>query len=449
MKNKKILIIVGGGISAYKVLDFIRILKKNKNSVRTILTKSGKKFVTPLSITALTGEKPFEKLFASEDESKIDHISLSRWADLIVVIPTTANVISKLSQGRAEDLSTTVLLASNKDIFLVPAMNVRMWEHKATQENLKKLLDFGYYLIGPKKGQMACGEYGLGKMSSPRIIFKKLKDFYSNKEKFKKINLSAIVTAGPTREYIDPVRYISNESSGKQGLEIAKKLSKEGVKTTLILGPSNLEYRGNFKTIKVTTAKEMLEKVKKNLPVNIVICSAAVADFKFKTKSEKIKKRSIYSKKLELSLNVDILDYLGKTNYKRPNFIIGFCAETKDLLKSAKKKLWDKRCDMIVANYVNNKNKGFNSDYNEVILIDKLGKIEKIKKNKKSFIASKIVELCKEAGVLLTPAGATHPYGNDPKNNTLRIAPTFINEKELEIAMDVFVTAAQIAHSQA
>ena len=216
-------------------------------------------------------------------------------------------------------------------------MNVRMWEHKATQENLKKLLDFGYYLIGPKKGLMACGEYGLGKMSSPRIIFKQLKDFYSNKEKFKKINLSAIVTAGPTREYIDPVRYISNESSGKQGLEIAKKLSKEGVKTTLILGPSNLEYRGNFKTIKVTTAKEMLEKVKKNLPVNIVICSAAVADFKFKTKSEKIKKRSIYSKKLELSLNVDILDYLGKTNYKRPNFIIGFCAETKDLLKSAKK----------------------------------------------------------------------------------------------------------------
>ena len=228
-------------------------------------------------------------------------------------------------------------------------------------------------------------------LDKPRLV-KKLKDFYSNKEKFKKINLSAIVTAGPTREYIDPVRYISNESSGKQGLEIAKKLSKEGVKTTLILGPSNLEYRGNFKTIKVTTAKEMLEKVKKNLPVNIVICSAAVADFKFKTKSEKIKKRSIYSKKLELSLNVDILDYLGKTNYKRPNFIIGFCAETKDLLKSAKKKLWDKRCDMIVANYVNNKNKGFNSDYNEVILIDKLGKIEKIKKNKKSFIASKIVE---------------------------------------------------------
>ena len=184
--------------------------------MRTILTKSGKKFVTPLSITALTGEKPFEKLFASEDESKIDHISLSRWADLIVVIPTTANVISKLSQGRAEDLSTTVLLASNKDIFLVPAMNVRMWEHKATQENLKKLLDFGYYLIGPKKGLMACGEYGLGKMSSPRIIFKQLKDFYSNKEKFKKINLSAIVTAGPTREYIDPVRYISNESSGNK-----------------------------------------------------------------------------------------------------------------------------------------------------------------------------------------------------------------------------------------
>ena len=229
VKNKKILIIIGGGIAAYKSLDLIRLLKKNNNDVKTILTKSGKEFVTPLSITTLTKNKTFEDIFDKNAEAEIDHIFLSRWADLIIVMPTTANFMTKLSLGKAEDLATTVILASNKDILLVPAMNVRMWIHKATQKNLKTLQDYGYLFIGPEKGEMACGEYGEGKMSSPRQIFTFLNNYFMKKNLFKKKNFKALVTTGPTREYLDPVRYISNESSGKQGYEIALALSRLGM----------------------------------------------------------------------------------------------------------------------------------------------------------------------------------------------------------------------------
>jgi len=236
LKNKKILVIIGGGISAYKVLDFVRLLKKNSVKIKTILTKSGKEFVTPLSITTLTKSKTFQDIFDKNNEAEIDHISLSRWADIIIVLPTTANFMTKLSIGRAEDLATTVLLASNKDILLVPAMNVRMWLHKATQRNFKILQDYGYKFIGPEKGEMACGEYGEGKMSSPRQIFSYIKNYFNQKNFVKEKKFTAIVTAGPTREYLDPVRYISNESSGKQGYEVALALKRLGVKTKLILG---------------------------------------------------------------------------------------------------------------------------------------------------------------------------------------------------------------------
>ena len=204
------------------------------------MTKSGKEFVTPLSITTLTGNKTFEDIFDKNSEAEIDHISLSRWADLIVVLPTTANFMTKLTLGKAEDLATTVILASNKDILLVPAMNVRMWVHKATQKNVKSLLDYGYLFLGPEKGEMACGEYGEGKMSSPRQIYSYLENYFNKRNYVKKKKFKALVTAGPTREYIDPVRYISNESSGKQGYEIALALNKIGINTKLIIGPSNL-----------------------------------------------------------------------------------------------------------------------------------------------------------------------------------------------------------------
>ena len=241
-QNKKVLLIIGGGISAYKALDLTRLLVKNNIEVKTILTKSGKEFVTPLSITSLSNNKVFEDIFDVNGEKEIDHISLSRWADVILVLPTTANMMTKLSSGKAEDLATTVILASNKDILLVPAMNVRMWLHKATQNNLKTLLDFGYKFIGPVKGEMACGEYGEGKMSSPRQIFSYLKDYFDSRDLVKKKKFSALVTTGPTREYLDPIRYISNESSGKQGYEIALALSKLGVKTTLVAGPTSINF---------------------------------------------------------------------------------------------------------------------------------------------------------------------------------------------------------------
>ena len=394
LKNKKILIIVGGGIAAYKSLDLIRLLKKNNNEVKSILTKSGRAFVTPLSITTLTKSKTFEDIFDKNSEAEIDHISLSRWADIIIVMPTTANFMTKLSAGKAEDLATTVILASNKDVLLVPAMNVRMWLHKATQINLKTLQDFGYLFIGPEKGEMACGEYGEGKMSSPKQIFSYLENYFKKRNSVKERKLKAIVTAGPTREFIDPVRYISNESSGKQGYEIAVALSKMGVKTTLISGPTNIIFQKGIRTKKITTAEEMLEEVKKSLPVDIAICAAAVSDFKPISKStSKLKKNQDNLNSIKLKKNKDIVEYLGKNNKFRPKLVVGFAAETENLNKNAFTKMKEKNCDLIIANDVSEADKGFNSDFNKVNIISNNGKIIQIKKNKKSYIAHKIVEV--------------------------------------------------------
>ena len=394
LKNKKILIIIGGGIAAYKSLDLIRLLKKNDHEVKAILTKSGKEFVTPLSVSTLTKSKTFENIFDKESEEEIDHISLSRWADLIIVLPTTANFMTKLSLGKAEDLATTVILASNKDILLVPAMNVRMWIHKATQQNLKILKDYGYLFIGPEKGEMACGEYGEGKMSSPRQIYSFVEKYFNKKNIIKSKNLKALVTAGPTREYLDPVRYISNDSSGKQGFEIAEALSRLGIKTTLITGPSNLSLRKDIKTKKIITADEMFDAVKKCLPVDIAICTAAVADFRPIKKSKiKIKKDNIKFKSIKLERNRDIVEFLAKNNKYRPSLVIGFAAETENLNRNAFNKLKQKNCDLIVVNDVSKKDSGLNSDYNRVSIIDNSGKIKVIKKNKKSFIANIIAEI--------------------------------------------------------
>ena len=394
LKNKKILIIIGGGIAAYKSLDLIRLLKKNQMEVKTILTKSGKEFVTPLSLSTLTKSKTFENIFDSESEAEIDHIALSRWADIILVMPTTANFMSKLSLGKAEDLATTVLLAADKDIILVPAMNVRMWLHKATQSNLKILQDFGYLFIGPEKGEMACGEFGEGKMSSPRQIFAYLKNYFDKKNIVKKKNLKALVTAGPTREYLDPIRYISNESSGKQGYEIAVALNKLGIKTTLITGPSRLASPKGVKVKKIISADEMLIEVKKTLPVDLAVCTAAVVDFKPIEKSKnKIKKNKLNFKSINFIKNNDILDFLSKNNKDRPQIVAGFSAETESVIKNSTQKMKNKNCDLIFANDVSKKEIGFNSDFNKVSMIDQKGNIKKLPKNKKSFIANKIAQI--------------------------------------------------------
>tara|TARA_B100001063_G_scaffold68542_1_gene62635 strand:- start:496 stop:1722 length:1227 start_codon:yes stop_codon:yes gene_type:complete len=394
LKNKKILIIIGGGIAAYKSLDLIRLLKKNKANIKTILTRSGKEFVTPLSLTTLTGARTFENIFDKESEAEIDHIALSRWADIIIVMPTTANFMSKLSIGKAEDLASTVLLAADKDILLVPAMNVRMWLHKATQTNLKILQDFGYLFIGPEKGEMACGEFGEGKMSSPRQIFAYLKNYFEKKNIVKDKNLKALVTTGPTREYIDPVRFISNESSGKQGYEIAIALNKLGVKTTLIAGPSRFSTPKGIILKKITSADEMLDEVKKTLPVDIAVCAAAVTDLKVSEKSKKkIKKDKLDFKSINFIQSNDILEFLSKNNKNRPRIVAGFSAETENLIKNSTNKMKNKNCDLIFANDVSKKGIGFNSDFNKISVIDQKGCIKIIPKNKKSFIANKIAEI--------------------------------------------------------
>ena len=384
LSDKKVLFIICGGISAYKSLETIRLFKKNGAEIKTILTNSAKEFVTPLSIASLSQGKVYSDLFSVENETEMDHIALSRWADIVLIAPATANTISKLAQGTADDLASTVVLASDKKIYLAPAMNVRMWEHQSTKQNLKKLKSYGYNIIGPEIGEMACGEYGEGKMSDPNKISTEINNYFLNIKNNKK--LKALVTAGPTNEYIDPVRYITNKSSGKQGFEIAKSLSRKGFDTTLISGPTNLKIDDDVNLIKVETADEMLFQTQKNLPANVAVFSAAVADFKITKKFDnKIKKQD--SLNINLEKNVDILNYISNHNSMRPDLVIGFAAETNDVEKNAEKKLNNKNCDWIIANDVSNKKIGFDSDFNEVTIYykDNINKKEKLtyKKNLK------------------------------------------------------------------
>ena len=390
LSQKKMLLIICGGISAYKSLELIRLLKKQDVEIRTILTKSAKEFVTPLSVASLSKGKVYDDLFNAENETEMDHISLSRWADVILVAPATANTISKLSAGSSDDLASTVILASDKDIFLTPAMNVRMWEHPSTKKNLNKLKSYGYKIIGPEIGDMACGEFGEGKMTEPKDIFQTIEIYFSELNKNKK--LKAMVTAGPTNEYIDPVRFITNKSSGKQGYALAKSLAKRGFQTTLISGPTNLQIDSNINLIKVETANEMFKATQENLPVDVAIFSAAVADFKVKNrKKEKIRKAEFLN--LEFEKNIDILDYVSKHNSLRPKLVIGFAAETSDVQENAQKKLVKKNCDWIIANDVSNNSIGFDSDFNEVLIFykDKDIKNEKLVMKKKSEISEEII----------------------------------------------------------
>ena len=390
--NKKILFIICGGISAYKSLETIRLFKKNGAEIKTILTKSAKEFVTPLSVAALSQGKVYEDLFSVENETEMDHIALSRWADVVLVSPITANTISKLANGAADDLASAVVLASNKEIFITPAMNVRMWDHPSTKENFAKIKKNGYRVIGPDIGDMACGEYGEGKMSEPTLIADQIDKYFLSLKQNKKYK--ALVTAGPTQEYIDPVRYITNKSSGKQGYELAKSLSKKGFETTLISGPTNLDIDDSeIKIVKVETADEMLRATQENLPTDVAIFAAAVADFKVNKKfNNKIKKTESLS--LELEKNVDILNYVSNHNSLRPKIVIGFAAETENLRKNAETKLFNKNCDWIIANDVSNKKIGFDSEFNEVTIYYKDNSVtkENLSYKKKSELSDEIVD---------------------------------------------------------
>jgi len=390
LENKKILIIITGGIAAYKTLDLIRKLSKLNCEIKTILTKSGKEFVTPLSITSLSKNKVYTDLFSVENESEMDHISLSRWSDLILVAPASSNFLTKISNGFSDDLASTVIKASDKKVFLCPAMNVRMWEHASNKQSISTLKSYGYRILGPEIGEMACGEFGEGKMLEVDEIINQLEIYFKQISKNKK--LKAIVTAGPTQELIDPVRFITNRSSGKQGYEIANSLVENGFDTTLISGPTNLEPNDNLKLIKVKTGEEMYEKTMELLPCDLAIFTAAVSDFKVKKfNKEKIKKNKDQS--FDLDLNPDILELVSKSN-KKPKIVVGFAAESENLFDNARSKLEKKGCDLIVANDVSNNEIGFESDFNEVHLFYKDKNIddEKIPKNFKSVIADELIK---------------------------------------------------------
>ncbi|MDC3054690.1 bifunctional phosphopantothenoylcysteine decarboxylase/phosphopantothenate--cysteine ligase CoaBC [Candidatus Pelagibacter sp.] len=388
-ENKKILLIICGGISAYKSLELIRLFKKNGARIKTILTKNAKEFVTPLSVSSLSQEKVYDDIFNAENEAEMDHISLSRWADAVLVAPITANTISKVASGNAEDLASTVLLASNKQIFLAPAMNVRMWEHTSTKENILKLKSYGYKIIGPEIGDMACGEYGEGKMTEPNEIVNTLKNYFSNLDKNKK--LKALVTAGPTNEYIDPVRFITNKSSGKQGYEIAKCLRDNGFDTTLISGKTSIKPLDGVNFVSVETAEQMFKESLNNLPTDVAIFSAAVSDFKVKNyKSTKIKKNEEFN--LEVEKNIDILNHISNHNSLRPKITIGFAAETNNLSTNAKEKLNEKNCDWIIANDVSDQTIGFGSDFNKISIFYKDKPEENFEKMSKSLVAEEIVK---------------------------------------------------------
>ena len=348
LEGKRVLLIIGGGIAAYKSLETIRRLRERGAGVRAILTQAGSHFVTPLSVSSLTEQPVHQDLFDLTSESEMGHIALSRSADLVVVAPATADLIAKLAAGLASDLASTALLATDKPVLIAPAMNVRMWEHAATRRNLAALQADGIHVVGPNEGDMACGEFGLGRMAEPDEIVAAIEKLLTPYTRL--AGLKALVTAGPTHEPIDPVRYIANRSSGKQGYAIAAALADAGAQTVLVSGPVEIAPPPRVKLVKVQTAREMLAACQAELPADIAVCAAAVADWRAETTaSAKLKKRNT-APTLSLTENPDILASISSHAAMRPRLVIGFAAETDDLIANATAKRAGKGTDWIVAN---------------------------------------------------------------------------------------------------
>ena len=375
MQSKRILLIVGGGIAAYKSLDLVRRLKERGAYVRAILTKGGAEFVTPLSLSALCEEKAFTDLFDLKDEVEIGHIRLSREADLIVVAPATADLLAKLAQGLADDLATAVLLATDKKVLAAPAMNVRMWQHKATRRNVARLRDDGIAFVGPYEGEMACGEYGPGRMAEASEIIYAIETLMGTKAKGPLAGRRVLITSGPTQEPIDPVRYIANRSSGKQGHALARAAAALGAEVTLVSGPVTLADPEGVRVVKVETAHEMLEATLDALPADIAICAAAVADWRAADEAtHKLKKQNQAAETiLKLVQNPDILATVAGLGARRPRLVIGFAAETENLIANATAKRRAKGADWIVANDVWAGTGAMGSDQTQVHLVTPAG----------------------------------------------------------------------------
>ena len=389
LTNKNILLCVTGGIAAYKAAELVRLLKTSNAFVKVLMTKSAQEFITPLTMQALSGEKVHTDLLSTEAEAAMGHIELAKWCDLIVIAPCSANSLSKIAEGRGDDLLSAVCLATESEIFIAPAMNQAMWKDKRTQKNLSKSIKAGLNIIGPASGEQACGDVGDGRMTEPAEIVSEVE---KTLEKGLLTGKKVIITAGPTQEMIDPVRYISNKSSGKMGFSLAEEVKNQGALVTLISGPVNLKTPEKVKRHDVLSADEMKLKVEELIEdCDIFIAAAAVSDFKPKEIYKNKIKKNETEKHLNLKMdkNSDILKVISEKNLNLK--IVGFAAETENLLSNAKKKLSQKKLDLIVANDVSKKDIGFDSDENEVTLITKKEQ-KKIKKASKKIVSKKIVE---------------------------------------------------------
>jgi phosphopantothenoylcysteine decarboxylase / phosphopantothenate---cysteine ligase len=388
LRGKRILLIVAGGIAAFKSLDLVRRLRERGVSVRAVLTRAGAELVTPLSLSALTEDKVFSELFSLTDEHEMGHIELSRDADLLVVAPATANLLAKMRAGLADDLASTVLLATDKDVLVAPAMNVRMWTHAATAENLQVLKARGVRVVGPNEGDMACGEFGFGRMAEPLEIVAAIEAYFAPAALPLK-DRRAIVTSGPTWEALDPVRYIANRSSGKQGHAIAAALAELGAAVTLVSGPTRLPDPAGLTTVHIESAREMLAACEAALPADVAVCAAAVADWRAAAAAkQKLKKDGAGPPALALAENPDILATLS-THASRPRLVVGFAAETENVVAHASAKRQRKGCDWILANDVSPATGTFGGDENTVHLVS-AGGVEDWPRMSKAAVAQRL-----------------------------------------------------------
>ncbi|MDF2116898.1 bifunctional phosphopantothenoylcysteine decarboxylase/phosphopantothenate--cysteine ligase CoaBC [Roseiarcaceae bacterium H3SJ34-1] len=403
LTNKRILLIIGGGIAAFKALDLIRRLRERGAHVRCVLTPAAAHFVTPLSVAALSGDKVYQDLFSLTDEAEMGHIELSRDADLLAVVPATADLLAKLATGQANDLASTLLLATDKKVLAAPAMNLRMWLQPATKRNVAQLREDGVLFVGPVDGSMACGEYGPGRMSEPLEIVAAISEALksdtsiplpANVGQFAQSlrGKRVVVTSGPTHEPIDPVRYIANRSSGRQGHAIATAAANAGAEVTLVSGPVTIDDPAGVRTIHIETAQEMLRAVKAALPADIFIAAAAVADWRVTTKNDNKIKKGDTAPVLQLAENPDILATIAGLSDGRPALVVGFAAETQDVTENALKKLAKKKCDVIVANDVGAGTDVMGGLENTVHIVTEAG-VETWPKMEKSAVASRLVGL--------------------------------------------------------
>ena len=369
--GKRILLIIAGGIAAYKSLELIRRLRERAAAVRTILTKGGAEFVTPLAVSALTEDKVYQDLFSLTDESEMGHIELSRAADLLVVAPATADLMAKMAMGLADDLASTALLATDKPVMIAPAMNVRMWLHPATQANLRVLESRGVLRVGPNEGDMACGEYGPGRMAEPSEILAAIEAHFRDRSPLS--GRRALVTSGPTHEALDPVRYLANRSSGKQGHAIAAALARLGAATTLVTGPTHEPNPPGVAVVRTESARDMLAACLAALPADVAVCAAAVSDWRPADATEQKMKKNGKAPTLKMVENPDILATLSQAGNRRPRLVVGFAAETENVVAYAQAKRKKKGCDWMLANDVSPATGTFGGDANTIHLVSEQG----------------------------------------------------------------------------